>query len=286
MIVPSGDKNRLLISTSVDSIASQQKMIRWVGAGLQLFAIALCMEMLLGVTIGLGLPLRLFLLSFIAFCIIMRFGWVSLVALQVSLIVIEPRQGALLPYPVGFFYVLVACAVIVAAMNAPETHGFVTDYVVSLFAAEAKELDASQQFRFTIMRLSICLFQLVLTVFVAGFLLNRLPIGLQAESWLEWSRQNGQAVWPGALLMVSIMAILVFVREYAWRQILPSQASLYLRSVQLIGNYRDLFGFERHRLRRLRKAEFQAIAKTPPPVKRPKLRRSSRNDDTIQKGLK
>ncbi len=282
----SGDENRMSISDSLESIVSQQKIIRWVGAGLQLFAIALSMEMLLGVSIGLGVPLRLFLLSLIAFCIVMRLGWAVLVALQVSLIAIEPRQGAISPYPLGFFYVLVASAVIVAAMKAPETHRFVTDYVVSLFAAEAKELDSNRQFRFTYVRLSIYAIQLMLTVVVAGFLLNRLPIGLQAESWLEWSRQNGQAVWPGALLIVLMIAILVLVRENAWRQILPSQASLYLRSVQLIANYRDLFGFERHRLRRLRQAHLQGVAKTPPPVKRPKLRRSGRNDDTIKKGLK
>ena len=282
----SRDRKQLPNFSSPDSFASQQKMIRWVGAGLQLFAIALCMEMLLGVSTGLGILLRLFLLSLIAFCIVMRLGWASLVALQVSLIAIEPRQGALSPYPVGFFYVLVASAVIVAAMKAPETHRFVTDYVLSLFAGETNALDSNRRFRFTIVRLSIYLLQLMLTVVVAGFLLNRLPIGFQAESWLEWSRQNGQAVWPGALLMVLVIATLVLVRENAWRQLLPSQASLYLRSVQLIANYRDLFGFERHRLRRRRKAQLQGIAKTPPPVKRPKLRRGGRNDETIKKGLK
>ncbi|MCY2985273.1 MAG: hypothetical protein NTY15_16730 [Planctomycetota bacterium] len=281
-----GETNRMPIPHSLDSVASQRNRIRWVGAGLQLLAIALCMEMLVGVSAGLGLLLRLSLLSLIAFCIVMRLGWVALVALQVSLIAIEPRQNTLSPYPVGFFYVLVASAVIVAAMKAPETHRFVTDYLVSLFVPESNALESNRQFRFTIMKLSYFALQLMLTVVVAGFLLNRLPIGLQAESWLDWSRQNGQAVWPGALLMVLVIAILVLVRENAWRQILPSQASLYLRSVQLIANYRDLFGFERHRLRRLRKAHFQGVAKTLPPVKRPKLRRSSRNDDRIKKGMK
>ncbi len=282
----SGETSRSPLTGSLNSNASQRRTIRSVGAGLQLLAIALCMEMLLGISTGLGLPLRLFLLSLIAFCIVMRLGWLALVALQVCLIAIEPRQVELSPYPVGFFYVLVASAVIVAAMKAPETHRFVTDYVVSLFSSDAKELEPNRKFRFAVMRLSYYALQLMLTIVVAGFLLNRLPIGLQAESWLEWSRQNGQAVWPGALLIVLLIAVLVLVRENAWRQILPSQASLYLRSVQLIANYRDLFGFERHRLRRLKKAQFLGVAKTPPPVQRPKLRRSSRNDDTIKKGLK
>lgn len=256
---------------------SQPKAIRWIGAGLQLLAVALCLETLLGISDGLALPLRLFLLGLIGTCIILRLGWLTLVALQMSLLVIEQRQGEVSQYPLAFFYALASTAMIVAAMKVPETHRFVT----SFFASE--KVTSKHQFGFVIVRLAISLLQLTLMVSVAGFLLSRVPIGLQAESWLEWSRQNGQAVWPGALLVVLVIAVLVWVRENAWRQLVPSQASLYLRSVQLIANYRDLFGFERHRLNRLRRAQKMGLAETSRPANPPKLRRSGRNDKTNDK---
>lgn len=274
------------VTTTDPSIASQQKIIRWVGAGLQILAVALCMDMLLGISAGIGLLLRLFLLTLIGFCVILRLAWFALVALQLSLLAIEPRQGQLPANTVGFFYSLVALAVISVAMKLPEIHRFVTDYVLSWFDVESKENGSKRPFRFMGMKLAIYTLQLTLMVFVAGFLLMRLPIGLQAESWLEWSRQNGQAVWPGALLIVLMISVLVLVRENAWRQLAPSQASLYLRSVQLIANYRDLFGFERHRLRRLRKAQMLGESKSQNPVKRPKLRGSRRVDITSEKGMK
>lgn len=274
------------VANSDSAIASQQRVIRWVGAGLQILAISLCMEMLLGISADIGLLLRLFLLTLIGFCVILRLAWFALVALQLSLLAIEPRQGQLPANAVGFFYALVALAVIAIAMRLPEIHRFVTDYVLSWFDVESKEDGSKRQFRFMAMKIAIYTLQLTLTVFVAGFLLMRLPIGLQAESWLEWSRQNGQAVWPGALLIVLMISVLVLVRENAWRQLAPSQASLYLRSVQLIANYRDLFGFERHRLRRLRKVQSLGASKSQNPVKRPKLQRGRRADITNEKGMK
>ena len=286
MSKPSSETRLAGVSNSDHSMASPLKTARWFGAGLQTLAISLCLEMLLGISADIGLLLRLFLLTLIGFCVILRLAWFALVALQLSLLAIEPRQGQLPANTVGFFYALVALAVIAIAMKLPEIHRFVTDYVLSWFDVESKEDSSKGRFQFLIMKLAIYTLQLTLTVFVAGFLLMRLPIGLQAESWLEWSRQNGQAVWPGALFMVLMISVLVLVRENAWRQLAPSQASLYLRSVQLIANYRDLFGFERHRLRRLRKAQLLGAAKSQNPVKRPKLRKSRQVDITNEKGMK
>jgi len=280
----SRDPNRMQSPKSQTASVSQRKPIHWVGAGLQLLAIVLCLEMLLGISEGIALPLRLFLMGLIGTCIVFRLGWLALVALQISLIAIEQRQGQVSQYPLAFFYGIVSTAIIVMAMKVPETHRFITDYVAGFFAAEVNK--SKQQLGFVIGRIAISMLQLTLMVVIAGFLLSRLPIGLQAESWLEWSRQNGQAVWPGAFLIVFVIAVLVLVRENAWRQLAPSQAKLYLRSVQLIANYRDLFGFERHRLRRLRKNQNMPATRTHSPLQRPKLRSGERRDKTIEKGLK
>jgi len=103
--------------------------------------------------------------------------------------------------------------------------------------------------------LAIHALQMTLVVILALLLLSNVPIGRQSDSWLQWSLRNGQAVWPGTLLLVFVISISVLVREFAWRQLEPSQASLYLRSVKLIAYYRDLSAFERlkQRLKQLRK---------------------------------
>ena len=284
MITRTNDSSRRSTLWAPSAEESQRKTIHWVGAGLQLVAIVLCLDTLLGISYGLSPPLRIFLLMLIAASIVLRLGWLALVALQLSLIVLEPRQMAISPYPIGFFYATSSLIVIVAAMKLPEYHRHVTDYVSGFFLID--ENASNSQDGFVLGRVALSMLKMVVIVVVAGSLLSRLPIGSQSESWLEWSRQNGQAVWPGALLLVLMLASLVLAREFAWRQLGPSQASLYLRSVQLIANYRDLFGFERHRLRRLRKARWAETVKTPQPIKRPKLRRNRQVDTANAKGLK
>ena len=271
------------------SDSSRRRAFRWIGAGMQVLAISLCIEMLLSISSGIGILLRLFLLALIGSCVVLRLGWLTLVVVQMSLFLIEPKQPGLAAYPLGFFFALFAIIVIVVAMKAPETHRYATDYLASFFASSARNA-AYAQHGFVISRVAVYALQLTLVVVFAGFFLSRLPIGMQAESWQEWSRQNNQAVWPGALLLVFVIAALVLLRENAWRQMVPTQARLYLRSVQLIANYRDLFGFERHRLKRIRKVQTTGIESNPNPnpnpISRPKLRRNGLNDKNKRQGSK
>ena len=248
------DPNRTLTDTSV----SQWKAFRIFGALMQLVAIALCYELLLGISDGIGPMLRLFLLTIIMSCFVLRLAWLAFVALQISLIVLEPRHQQLAQAPSGLFFTLIALFAIVAAMKLPQTHRFVSDYFLRLFTIAMNDnpttsstpSDTKQHLSPVILSLAIHVLQMTLVVILALFLLSNLPIGRQSDSWLQWSLRNGQAVWPGALLLVFVISISVLVREFAWRQLEPSQASLYLRSVKLIAYYRDLSAFERLKQRR------------------------------------
>jgi len=251
-------------SNLTDASDSQWNAIWIIGGLLQLLAISLLIELLLGFTESLGLMLRLSLLAIIMTCIVLRLGWLVLVAIQVSLFFQEPMRQPLEHIPSGLFFVLASMFAMVAAMKIPQSHRFVTDVFLTLFRIEIDQGSSTissntseTKNRRLFVRLSLAIWALhgTLIVLFAVFLLTKVPVGRQYDSWLQWSLQNGQAVWPGALLMVLMIALLVVVRENAWRQLEPSQARLYLRSIRLIANYRDLFGFERHRLRQLRKKQ-------------------------------
>ena len=262
------DSNRGPTDSNLTDTGESQRNAFWIiGGMLQLLAISLFVELLVGFTESLGLMIRLSLLAIIMTCIVLRLGWLVLIAIQVSLFFQEPLRQPLEHTPAGLFFVLASLFAIVAAMKIPQTHKLVTDVFLTLFrigidegssASSASSAQPSEsKDRLPLARLSFAFWVLhgTLIVLFAVFLLTKVPVGRQYDSWLQWSLQNDQAVWPGALLMVLMIALLVVVRENAWRQLESSQARLYLRSIQLIANYRDLFGFERHRQKQLRKKQ-------------------------------
>jgi hypothetical protein len=259
------DFNRAPTDSNVTGTTDSQRSAFYILGGLlQLLAISLFIELLLGFTESLGLILRLSLLAIIMTCVVLRLGWLVLVAIQVSLFFQEPLRQPLEHTPSGLFFVLASLFAIVAAMKIPQTHKWVTDVFLTLFrigidqgSSTSSGPPSESKDRLPLVRLSFAFWALhgTLIVIFAVFLLTKVPVGRQYDSWLQWSLKNSQAVWPGALLMVLMIAMLVVVRENAWRQLEPSQARLYLRSIQLIANYRDLFGFERHRLKKLRKKQ-------------------------------
>ncbi len=279
----SSDSNRNVS----DANASQWKAFRIIGGLIQLLAIGLCFELLLGITNGLGLILRLSFLAMVICCVAFRLGWMALIALQTSLFFQEPTRQPLEQSASGILFVLVALFAIVAAMNMPQTHRYVSDVFLRLFGFSIdKEGSTKPRLPFATVGLAIHMLHLTFVVMLAMFLLTNLPIGRQSDSWQQWSVQNGQAVWPGALLLVFMVALLVLARENSWRQLGLAQASLYLRSVQLIANYRDLFGFERQRLKQLHKKQAAAPQPTLAVPLRPKIRKNSQTDRIGTKGLK
>lgn len=271
----SSDSNRAASNTN----ASQWKTFRIIGGLIQLLAIGLCFELLLGITDGLGLILRLSFLAIVICCVAFRLGYLALIALQTSLFFQEPNGQSLEQISSGIFFVLVAMFAIVAAMNMPQTHEFVSDFFLRLFRLPNDKEGSTKPFiPFAMVGFAIQMLHMTFVVMLAVFLLTKLPIGRQSDSWLQWSLQNGQAVWPGALLLVFMVALLILARENSWRQLGPAQAGLYLRSVQLIANYRDLYGFERQRLKQLHKKQSAAPQPTLIVSRRPKIRKNSQTD--------
>ncbi len=284
-------------------------IFRVFGALLQLLAIGMCFEVLLGLTGGTGVLFRCALIVLIMFCIILRLGWLSLLALQVSLFFQEPRRQPLEQNPSSFLFVLLACCAIVIAMSLPQMHRFVTEFFMRLFLATTDKRESEQTATQTATQtsvqtsvqssspqihtatgsgLAIRALQMVMSVSLGSVLLTNIPIGQQSSSWLQWSRVHGQAVWPGSLLLVLMIGLLVLARENAWRQLVSSQARLYLRSQRLVANGGDLFSFERRRQKF--KMNKQSAVKTSnmPTTKvavRSKLQKTNMKTESIKKEL-
>ena len=273
------------------------QVFRAFGALLQLLAIGLSIELLLGSTDGTGILLRCVVILLIMFCIILRLGWLSLVAIQVSLLIQEPRRQPLEQTASGIFFVLLSCCAIVATMNLPQVHRFVSEFFIRLFlaATDKGELEqisvqsSSPRIRsFVGSGLAIRVLQMVMSVVLGMLLLTNIPIGQQSSSWLQWSRVHGQAVWPGSLLLVVMIGLLVLARENVWRQFASSQARLYLRSQRLIANGRDLFSFERRRQKQKRYKRLAVQASHMPTTRvtaKSKLQKTDRETESIKKEL-
>ncbi len=231
--------------------------VRIVGSLLQLLAVALCLEMLIGISDSIGIPLRLFFFAVVMLAIVVRLGWLTLIAIQFSLFLQEPGRGQFALEPMALFWVIVAMLTIISAMKLPHLHRKLTDFLIRI--SGVGETDTKRQHgpsgrakHGSITSFAIRPLQLVLVAVLSNIILVNIPVGRQAGGWLQSSLATGQAFWPGTFWLVLIVSIFVLAREIAWRKIDRSQASLYLRSVQLIGYYRDLSRFAKERSKRLR----------------------------------
>ncbi len=265
------------------------KMFRLVGSILQLLVVAFLFEMLIGVSDAIGAPLRLFLFTVFMAGVAVRAGWLSMIAIQFSLLLQSPVRGQLAQVATGFFWVMVAMLTIISAMKLPRAHRSVTDYILKSAGLRKQTSDTKQTIPLSVVSLAVQLLQLTLAVVFAVVILLNIPIGRQSGRWLQSSVQSGQAFWPGTLWLVLLVALFVVARELTWRKIDGKQASVYLRSVQLIANYRDLYRFDRERHKR-QKRESDAIPPTPLPTstqtatKRSKLLKRNAKDMTDSKG--
>ena len=183
-----------------DANVSQWKAFRIIGGLIQLLAIGLCLELLLGITDGLGLILRMSFLAIVICCVAFRLGWLALVALQTSLFFQEPIRQPLEQIASGIFFVILSMLAIVAAMNMPQTHRFVSDFFLRLFRSpidkESSTISSQQgvawllardsktRLPFAMVSLAIHVLHMTFVVMLAVFLLTNLPIGRQSDSWL------------------------------------------------------------------------------------------------------
>jgi hypothetical protein len=225
---------------------------------LLLLAVSLCFDMLLGISEGLGLPIKLFLIVTVMACIVLRLGWLALIAIQVSLLMQEPSRWQVELSP-GPLWVIVAMLTIVAAMKLPQTHR--TDLLARLSRTGENQTDSPAVSPQATFPMAIPFFQILLAIVLSSLLIPLMPIGPKTNQWLASSLKRGQAFWPGSFWLVVMIAVFVILREAGWRMIDRPQSRLYLRSVKLIAHYRDLARFERARTKFLRS---EKMSLTPP----------------------
>jgi len=194
---------------------------------LQAVAVGLLLELFISGSSEPNLFWKLIVATVVALGVLLRLGWLALVAIQVSLLIQEPRRNQFETTVSDLWYTLVALLAIGLAMGLPQPK--LPKPAVLL------------------LRLGNRVIVAVALVWFSSLVLQFLPLRQQKERWFQWTLANGQVIWPGATLLACILAVLVLVREVAWRQLSRSQASLYLRSTFLRLHLDDLRSVERRR---------------------------------------
>jgi lysylphosphatidylglycerol synthetase-like protein (DUF2156 family) len=92
--------------------------------------------------------------------------------------------------------------------------------------------------------------KLICVVLLAIAILFNQPWTTNTNAWLQWSLTNKQVLWPGPLLIVIVIGLIVVVNEFGWRRKTTGQKKLTLRcnSVRIL--YPDMQRIVRHRIKR------------------------------------
>ena len=92
--------------------------------------------------------------------------------------------------------------------------------------------------------------KLICAVLLAIAILFNQPCTTNTNSWLQWSLTNKQVLWPGPLLIVIVIGLIVVVNEFGWRRKTTGQKKLTLRCNAVRILYPDMQRIVRHRIKR------------------------------------
>lgn len=92
--------------------------------------------------------------------------------------------------------------------------------------------------------------KLICVVLLAIALLFNQPWTTNTNAWLQWSLTNKQVLWPGPLLIVIVIGLIVVVNELGWRRKTTPQKKMYVRCISVRLQYPDLQRIVRQRIKR------------------------------------
>lgn len=105
----------------------------------------------------------------------------------------------------------------------------------------SEKQDAFQKLSIQILlQLSLSLLFGLVFVGMGYLLLAYSPFGGAGNTWVDWSLSRNEAMWPGASVVSILVGAVVLLREWNWRRMSSSQASVYLRADRMSWQYRDL----------------------------------------------
>lgn len=175
-------------------------------------------------------------------------GWVLLLAIQLSLLVREPGRSL----NVEFLEVFTAAVVLIILAYAfsrairdsiNERLANVSEFLSAQGDEVPVEMGSlkSRSIANSLLSVASRALPLLLAVVISVTLLQRLPVSdTTRASWLSHAAENGNVLWPGATLLVLIVAASVVLSELAFRQFTVRQAKLYARSAFVTYHFSDL----------------------------------------------
>lgn len=90
---------------------------------------------------------------------------------------------------------------------------------------------------------------LVAAAITAVVIIGQMPRLRFTREWLQENANGDLSLWPGPLLLVLVVTTILILNEIGWRNLSPRQSRLYLRSVFVNLNFRDLKMITRRRIK-------------------------------------
>ena len=237
-----------------------ESSVRWraccvLGAGTQLLAVGVLFDYLLFSGFAISVWLRLIAIVLLLGATWKFTGWVLLLAIQVSLFLGELSHREIVD-EVNVIVYCCATLALVAYVNSgwlsPGKIGRWLPFI--LYPRRDPDADNSgsgdHREAGPWFRVVPYITWLAVSILVSVFLMVCLPIWGSTELALyRRSVESQQTLWPGPLLVVSAVGLVVVVREMAWRQITSAEARLYLRSAFMLAHHGDLRAIVMHRIK-------------------------------------
>ena len=215
-----------------------------LGQTLLLLLVGMLLDVVLFKGTEVGFLIRMLTIVPLLLTVLLSWGWILLLAVQVSLFFREPPDAT---YGVGsVFPCLVLLALVVYAHCSRADRRSLIDWMLEQISLNNVEFDRRGRpgdHPSWKQRLSpaMPLVVVAITVPVAILLLTCLPITLDARrKWLQHSIAHEETFWPGADVLALAIFVAVVGREFVWRQMTAAQAKLYGRSTLMVAHHRDL----------------------------------------------
>ncbi len=195
-------------------------------------------------------------LLLLAFCIYRLHGWVILLAIQARLWSTEWSQQYLVYDFLTIYVSLVTLGMLSYSYSPMTIRNPLRFWLAAMVYRVLEGRNAFEVKHIAQVEKSLVLrfgWHVLLTL-VTMLLFSTQPRPEQVrEKWWELSAQNGLLFWPGPTIVLIAVGGILLLGIWDWRQIEPSQARLYMRSLLVKSHYRELRDVAILRLRRKRK---------------------------------
>ncbi len=237
-----------------------RQSLRTLGTLLQLTFVGVVLDWMLFTGTQANLWVQLLLITLLLMAAWKWNGAVILVAFQFRLFMQEPGRSSMIPDLSGVIYGVLSLLIVAYACWSRAATSRISDWfadsILQWTAAAKSFATEPSENRPQDSQLAIEQVWLAGCTLLAMFFMITLPLTTSVrEQWLQQAKANDFVLWPGATVVVLVIAVGVLARNIVWRQMSPAQASLYLKSTFVTEHFHDLRMIVLRRLKKRRQSK-------------------------------